>query len=317
MMRSISSQLQYEIRIGTTLGSPFQGPSTAERPPGETRDIDPIADVVTESLQQILMMKKRKPFSVSRATEMRIQDILASWDKGDVTGLVSAAEYELLLAEIRQRVAIDAKYSMALARLDDLNFQLQYTEYSSSEKEELDRCSRLWVGAYGDAFDAEPYTLPQIEENALSFFETQDWQDIWERLKQEPAFRWDARRSQKDSADESPLVNLVQVLAQLNDTWPYIIIAAIQAYVNRIAAKQSHLANRAAPNDVLLVASTLLSDLPDLKRVRASWGEAVPAVRDAIFVFIARCFTPFQWEEQAQRCWVFEWRGFGFAYGYY
>lgn len=308
--------MQYEIRIGP-MTSLFQGLSTSGPSPGGTRDIDPIADVVTESLQQILMMKKRKPFSVSRETEMRIQDILARWDMGGVTGLVSAAEYELLLAEIRQRVAIDAKYAIALARLDDLNFQLQYTEYSASETEELDRCSRPWVGADGDVFDAEPYTLPEIEENALSFFETQDWLDIWQRLKQEPSFRWDARRSQKNSADESPLVNLVQVLAQLNDTWPYIIIATIQAYVNRRAVKQSQPARQAAPNDVLLVASTLLSDLRDLKRAQASWGEAVPAVRDAIFVFIARCFTAFKWEEQAQRCWVFEWRGFGFAYGYY
>ncbi|TFA99457.1 hypothetical protein CCMA1212_008817 [Trichoderma ghanense] len=294
------------------MASHFQYINTSAAPLGETRDINAILEVVKENLQEILRIKAQKPFSISPKTEKRLRDLLARWDTGDYTGLNNATEYRALLSEINSRVEADAKYADALARLGDLDvmsFQLRYREYFPSGFEELDKSSLRLVGTQKDAFCGEPHTLSEIEEEALAFFEAQEWINIWERLGREPAFRWPAFPLHGNSAKESPLVHLLQVLARLNDTWPDTIIATLGAYIDRNAATQSRIAELAAADKVLLVASTIEEDLGDLDSAPDVWKEAVPAIRDAIFVVVARYFTVFIWEEQARRCWALEWRG--------
>ncbi|OTA07075.1 hypothetical protein A9Z42_0079250 [Trichoderma parareesei] len=306
-MWSFKAQFEDQIRNKPSKATP----NSPRLPSGRTQDLNAIGAVAADSLREILRMKAQEPFSISPSMEKRVQDLLARWAVGDFTGLRNAKEYHALVAEIHERIEIDATYAGALARLDELDvmsFQLRYKEYFPLGHQEFERRSQRLEVTQKDAFNGDSYPMFETELEALAFFETEDWTDIWERLRKEPCFGCASCPLMGDSADESPLVNLIQVLARLMDTWPDIIIAAIRAYVRREAAKQSRIAQLAAANKMFLVAKIIESDLRDLEHAPAACKEAVPAIRNAIFVLICRYFTIFFWDREARLFWRVEWR---------
>ncbi|PTB66390.1 hypothetical protein BBK36DRAFT_1118593 [Trichoderma citrinoviride] len=275
-----------------------------------TNDIAAIAEMVKGGLQQIFAEKARDPFSVSPATEKHVQILSTRWDMGDFAGLGNMPEYSALLSDWSQRRRVDYKYADALARLDDLNvecFRLRYGKYFASGLEEFQRTPRH-VAAPDGNFHV-PLALPGLEEETLAFFNTHEWSEIWKRLRQEPSLEYAHLHLDDQAAEASPIVRLIQVLAGLNDIWVHRIIEAIQAYVALSGTAHKGIAELAATNSIMPFTGIIEDDLRDLSSAPAACTEAVPAIRDAIFVAISRYYTLWVWEEDSRRCLGMEWRG--------
>ncbi|KAL7929094.1 hypothetical protein V8C35DRAFT_316223 [Trichoderma chlorosporum] len=174
-------------------------------------------------LMEIITLKDKTPTTISPATESRIRTLLRQWD--DIPPIVDsdvasrwAEEIDGRLIELEERLKADAKYASAFARLQDLDimvFELRYSDYMPSYK------NNPYTEAKGSPLrKLSPLVLPlqshEGEEEALAFFETEEWSAIHSRLLTENGPVTTPEFPTNPMGIQPPMVRLIQRLAALN-----------------------------------------------------------------------------------------------------
>ncbi|PKK51605.1 hypothetical protein CI102_5935 [Trichoderma harzianum] len=186
-------------------------------------------------LLEIISMREKTPTVISASTESRAKALLGQWEALPPivdSSLASrwADEINDRLIEMNERLADDAKYASAFARLEDLNimvFQLRYSDYMPSYKNDV------YNEVKGPSTRITPtHVVPlesdESEKEALTFFENEEWPVIHDRLVKENGPVTTAEFPKNPWAPQAPLVQLIRALAVRTETKPLDIYQSIR-----------------------------------------------------------------------------------------
>lgn len=263
-------------------------------------------------LLEIINMREKTPAAISAYTESRAKALLGQWEALPPIVDPSVAsrwadEINERLIEMNERLADDAKYASAFARLEDLNimvFQLRYSDYMPSYKNDHVYNEVKGPSTRITSTHAVPLESDESEKEALTFFENEEWPVIHDRLVKENGPVTTAEFPKNPWAPQAPMVQLIRALAVRTETKPLDIYQSI-----RICSEGKHsyvVYKHWFPFDIndqpMSIHRRIIEDLSGLSSAPLICRSDIGPIRATILQVASKYFERFVWSEELQRC---------------
>ncbi|KAL7895810.1 hypothetical protein HDV63DRAFT_413956 [Trichoderma sp. SZMC 28014] len=140
-----------------------------------------------------------------------------------------------------------------------------------------------------------------VKKEAWQFFLRESWSAIYERLLAEDVFVTIKQFPSDPTADDVPLVRLLQMIAVLTKQNVLDVAKIIGAYVDRNRAARGRLQLYINNRDAIPLANYFSDDLKALSKPPRNCTEKVPIIKAAILFVSQLFFKEFDWDDERQQ----------------